>query len=413
MAIEPSTFIGTLIPARQLTQFDGSWADGPLPIPLPTQRGARSGDASRTDRSARLTLISETAGEVLYPNAGPRRRVHRTFDQAMTNGEPAPIAIEFCSSMFVPDQAAGFLILHFELPGAPDLTAVSALIRQVSAKAGDTLGLVGIGDQVEVTGRVAHIAHVVWQDPLPPLLPGSDWPVEDQWMHYLVAADTPEHRLPDEEKSSLQSGRIRLSRDWTALVMRDGMAMLATTPLTQTSFHEHARVHARSVYLDAFLLGLIQRDAAQALDREAAHAMAHVADISPTTPENLEESLLSFRSRLWVGHVADRGGNVEEITRAVQAQYRLPELVAKITTDLGEIARFMQARATRQREQIAWILGLVTAVFVIPSLVFSGAEVLTDPSLEAFLACVAISLVLLLAVWGAWRRYGSRWTASG
>lgn len=411
MSLEPSTFVGLIIPVPLVTPTGGGWVEGPLPIPLPPHRGTRSGTAEQTDRNARLTLISETAGEVLYPSAGPRRRLHRVLGGPHPPEGPWPVAAEYLSSMFVPDPA-GFLILHFVLPGPPDLTSLAALVKRLTLHTEEMCAQLGLGSQFSFPSdvRVSHVTHAVWEDPLPVLLPDSPWPVEDQWMHYLVAADTPEHRLPDTDKLSLMANRVRLSRDWTALVMRDGMAMLALTPLSESSFHKHARVHARSVYLDAFLLGLIQRDAAQALDRKAAHAMATAGSISAATPEQLERSLLAFRSRLWSGHVADRGGNVDDITRAVQAQFRLPELVAKLTTDLGEIARYMQARSTNRREQATWLVGLVTAVFVVPSLVFSAAAVLAQPSVTAFLSCVLISVALLLGMWMVWRRFGSRWT---
>jgi hypothetical protein len=266
-----------------------------------------------------------------------------------------------------------------------------------------------MGGQFEPTGRVTHVAHLVWQEPLERLLPDEDWSVEQQWMYYLIAADTPQDRVPDTDKDSLRATRLRLSRDWTGLVMRDGMALLATTPLASAPFHASARVYARSVYLDAFLLGLIQRDAARELDRRAARAMAEPAGITAALPAELEQTLLSFRSRLWGAHITDRGGTVDEIVQAVQTQYRLPGLVAKLTGDLSDIARFMSAREARRREQVSWMIGLVTAVFVVPSLVFSAAAVLAPPSPQVFGACVAISAAALGLLWLGWRRLGSRW----
>jgi hypothetical protein len=403
-------FVGVIVPLVGANP-DDSWHSGPLALPIPVNEGTRAGSAKVTDVAARRDMFTDIAAASLYPSNGIAR-AHRVESlEPLCQNLPAPVAAELVPSVrFMEEPGAAFLLLHFLVLGDQPLVDLSSIVRGCSRLRVEWLGGLGLGATPRPAGRVIHLAHLTWDSPLPALDVVPGWDRTEEWLYYLAAASTPAQIVPDGHKQSLLSERLRLSADWSGLVLRDGLA-LAATSTRDVQFHLSARVYARSIYLDALLLALIQKLAAQELNRKVAAEMETPNDLTASGAERLEEEFLRFRSLLWGSHPADRGGTIDEIVRRAHDQHRLPALVEKLTSDLQDISRFIQSRVTRRREQRGFLIAVISAVFLVPSLVFTMASMLAAPSVAAFAWCSAITVVAWIGIAGGigiWRQMSKR-----
>jgi hypothetical protein len=196
---------------------------------------------------------------------------------------------------------------------------------------------------------------------------------------------------------------LELSADWGALVLRDGVAFLSWTTTEASPFHGSARVYVQSVYLDAFLLSLLQLDEATRLADGIAMVMSAEPDAADAV--RVEEALLRFRSRVWWTHVGYRESLVNELLRQAQEQQRTPSLVSQMTSELEDVARFLEARQLRTRESFARALTFLSAFLVVPALVYSAASTWADPSAALFGWSTAVALALGLVAWLGLRSY--------
>ncbi|SFC35949.1 hypothetical protein [Streptomyces aidingensis] len=110
----------------------------------------------------------------------------------------------------------------------------------------------------------------------------------------------------------------------------------------------------RTVYLDALLLGSIQRDHID----EIADSLSDVFD-GPGLARRvaaLEGQLARFRSVYWQQHLTAHGP-ANDLLVAFQEQYRLPERFADVTAQAADFGQWVQ---TRQNQQISGALGILT-----------------------------------------------------
>jgi hypothetical protein len=138
-------------------------------------------------------------------------------------------------------------------------------------------------------------------------------------------------------------------------------------------FYEFAMVQARAVYLDALLLGMVQRDHLDALTDE----LSTVFDSTPGLARRvsaLERNIAVFRSTCWRRHQTVHGP-ADGLLRAFQAQHRLPELFADILAEAADYSRIVQ---TRESQQIAGALGVLTVLGLPLGTALSVLQVLGD-----------------------------------
>lgn len=287
--------------------------------------------------------------------------------------------------------------------------------------------------------RPRVLSHLLWEgDKLPEPYESADiinalapWSVVERWQWFLASGLSPDDVLPDPEDPGLLAGKVWLSHDWRALVLRDGIAYVALTPHSPAregdgSFHDVARVYVRSIYLDVLLLGIMQLDAVHGYVE--AIAAVHVEDdpiAIAKTIEELEAGLLRLRTGLWWRDVTRRGGPMSAILNAFQRQHHLPDLYTQIVQDLTDMSRYVQARRAsveeaerqakeenkeieeraRQRaedrqQQTERAVALISFVLLPVSIIFGATSAWAGPSPTLFWVSFGLSVIIVAVMLG-------------
>ncbi|WP_160310878.1 hypothetical protein [Streptomyces sp. 150FB] len=254
---------------------------------------------------------------------------------------------------------------------------------------------VRVADRTRRCWTLAHLTRTDgdWPEVMP--IEYAGWGARDQWL-WLLASATPVSRFPPDPEGHEVAfrGRVRFSADWQALVLRDGAAFLGTTadPEDDTAFHQIARTHVHSVYLDAFLLGRLQVRALNDLAERVAAVRTN--RLNPPALASLERRLIDIRGVLGTDHVTVRGmGN--ELLAAYRDQHRLPDLRTRLVEDLADCTRFVEASTARA---VNAALGILTVLGVPFALAYGGAAAAVDGSPTAFLWSTGIAVLLAAAI---------------
>ena len=342
------------------------WTRGPLPIPLPATdaTNARGGTGNVTDRGSRAAYFAPRVHNLLYgspvsASESSPQRWHVAHDHGVLDFNGSRIQ---AWEMLADGTDHCFAVAHVQL--GPNAAASLSALTVIRGPGREWLeasldGPVGLAD-----ARPRVLSHLLWEgDELPEPYESADiinalapWTIVERWQWFLASGLSPDDVLPDAEDPGLLAGKVWLSRDWRALVLRDGTAYVAMTPHSPAqagdgSFHDVARVYIRSIYLDVLLLGILQLDAVHAYAE--ALAAVHVEDdpiAIAKTIEELEADLLRLRTGLWWRHVTRRSGPANAILNAFQRQHDLPELYTQIVQDLTDMSRYVQARRASVEE---------------------------------------------------------------
>ena len=104
---------------------------------------------------------------------------------------------------------------------------------------------------------------------------------------------------------------------------------------SEEDFYAFGALHARTVYLDALLLGSLQRDHIDELTDE----LSEVFDGSRLARRvgAFESDIAQFRSTYWRRHLTAHGP-ANELLLAFQAQHRLPERLAETLAEVADVA---------------------------------------------------------------------------
>lgn len=370
----------------------GGWAGGPLPLAIPpSPRNPRQGPAEFTDARARESMIGARGSALLY---GQGARCHREVTDRSPS-LPECIAVELLR--FDAGQGHGdcLLVLHCEATVDDPIAWTSTLISRAKGLTQGDLATLGVDAGVRADARARLVVHAIASDDpsLTDWYPTSPdlWTDESAALFYLASGTTPES-FPLSADRAPTPAPWPLSADWSCMVLRDGVAFVARTTTASSAFHATARVHVATVYVDAFLLSLIQLHAATSLADRVARVMAD--DPKADDAFDLEDALMRFRSRVWWSHLGDRETRVNEILRRAQEQQRTGDLVEEITAELVDIARLVAARQARGRERVTWVIAIASAFFLVPSLVFTAAATISDPTAGLFWVSLAVSVVL-------------------
>jgi hypothetical protein len=296
-----------------------------------------------------------------------------------------------------------------------------------------------LGPEVELARpRARSVTHLAWEGTPPGPPPGlvdrrpepgagGDPTALDWWSWYLAAGVAPHAFVPDVDSPDWTGGRVGLSRDWSALVLRDGISFVARTPRVPAGrgadFHASARVYARTLHVDVLLLGILQRTALH----EVADSVAEldIDELDADVVERLERDLLRFRTRLWWRDVGQRGHQTSAVLVGFQEQHRLPELYDQMVQDLTDLSRYWKARQAAEQEaarrdeerkraaeerQERRVVSAISVVsfFLLPlTVVYTGAAVFAEPSVSLFVKSTAAGLAFCLVAFvlaRVWRR---------
>lgn len=151
-------------------------------------------------------------------------------------------------------------------------------------------------------------------------------------------------------------------------------------------FYEFGALHSRTVYLDALLLGSLQRDHIDELTDELSEIFdgARLARRVAT----LERNIAGFRSTYWRQHLTAHGP-ANELLLAFQNQHRLP---ARFTEILAEAADYSRLVQTQESQQISGALGLLTILGLPLGTALGVLQVLGDESLIHLLVALGLSV---------------------
>ncbi len=347
-------------------ELDGlpAWEDGPLPL--------RAGDTVAT-ADVRRSYFNRRAGQALY---GPGR-AHRVAQPADSppGGNLEVSGIEIAEGLL--------LVVHGSMrtDGVELVDSLRVLVDlgAGSAARGWYESLLGGSGRIGPRARRAILLIQVTPQatlgrPLPS--PAFDrWTPELQWL-WLLASATPAgtYRPAPEIGDGLADSLVQLSDGWLGLVLRDGAAFLGAGPDMGPIYRlaDDPELHFRTIYLDAFLLGMIQ---GRRLG-EIADDLAALGDPvrHPDRLDGLERELAEFRNVFWWQQLGPQWhGN--EILRAYHRQNEIPELLDQVAGQLTESARKAQTAASNRAGALLGVLTVVGLPFGLAVGILAALEI--------------------------------------
>ncbi|MFJ3143623.1 hypothetical protein ACIPJM_14370 [Streptomyces halstedii] len=379
-----------VVPVRLLRTPD--WAEGPFPF----ETGSR-----RTDTATRATYFAPASARVLYGSPGRPRRWHRP--RSIVQGGLRLIGMELLRTATARHPEHALAVLHFTVT-RPLLPVLRALAGRPAAEAGPLSGrldpgglLSGIAEVRGGTGpfAIARPYTVAFMTPtaahtatLRLGIEGALPATADRWLWQLASRSNPADFPLAPEIAEDQSDRtVRISADWSSMVLRQGAAFLGHRADTgDGDFYEFGALHSRTVYLDALLLGSLQRDHIDELTDDLSEVFdgARLARRVAT----LERNIAGFRSTYWRQHLTAHGP-ANEILLAFQDQHRLPARFTEILAEAADYGRLVQ---TQESQQISGALGLITVLGLPLGTALGVLQVLGDESLAHLLVALGLSV---------------------
>ncbi|MEU0395787.1 hypothetical protein ABZ208_23985 [Streptomyces sp. NPDC006208] len=385
-----------VLPVRLLRTPD--WAEGPFPFEL----GSR-----RTDAATRATYFAPASARVLYGAPGRPRRWHRPL--SISHDGLHLIGMELLRTATARHPGHALAVLHFsvERPLLPVLRAIGGRrtadalpLTGPLAPPGLLAGLAEVRDGTEpfAIARPYTVAFMTPEaDHAPALRAGFEGalpPTADRWLWQLASRSTPaDFPLAPETATEQLGSVVRISADWSALVLRQGAAFLGhRADGGEGDFFEFGALHSRTVYLDALLLGSIQRDHIDELTDE----LSEVFDSSRLARRvaTLERNIALFRSTYWRQHLTAHGP-ANELLLAFQNQHRLPARFGEILAEAADYSRLVQ---TQESQQISGALGTLTILGLPLGTALGILQVLGDESLTHLLVALGLSVAATAGV---------------
>ncbi|MFI1207847.1 hypothetical protein ACH4UV_09620 [Streptomyces sp. NPDC020802] len=375
------------------------WAEGPFPFEL----GSR-----RTDAATRSTYFAPASARALYGAPGRPRRWYLPLD--IKHDELHLLGMELLRAATARNPEHALAVLHFSVD-RPLLPVLRTLAGRRQSTATELLT-----GPFDPAGLLAGIADV--RDPAAPFaiarpytisfmtpttqdapalrvgLEGALPATADRWLWQLASRSTPEDfPLPPETADDQLKDTVRISADWSALVLRQGAAFLGHRPDTGAGdFFEFGALHSRTVYLDALLLGSLQRDHIDELTDE----LSEVFNSSRLARRvaTLERNIAVFRSTYWRQHLTAHGA-ANDLLLAFQNQHRLPARFNEILAEAADYSRLVQ---TQESQQISGALGVLTILGLPLGTALGILQVLDDHSVSHLLMALGLSVAAAAAV---------------
>ncbi|MFF2328720.1 MULTISPECIES: hypothetical protein [unclassified Streptomyces] len=394
--------VSLIIPIRVPADPE-SWTEGPIPFETA---------GHRTDVAARQTYFTHAAGRALYGTPERPRRWHQFVD--VTHGDMRLHGMEILRTPTAAHPRHALAILHFTVGSAALLDVLRALAHRTGAGPDPLSGplapdalLSGIASPATTGSPFAteHPYTVAFLTPgdteTPALRSDGILPsTADRWL-WALASRSNEADFPTapEQLPTQTEYAVRISADWSALVLRHGAAFLGHRPdQGDGDFFDFAALHVRSVYLDALLLGIAQRDHID----ELTDGLSGVFDGPGLARRvtDLERDIAGFRSTYWRQHLTAHGP-ANELLLAYHAQYRLPARFEEILAEAADYSRLVQ---TQDGQQIAGALGVLAILGLPLGTALSILQVLGDDDPGHLLAALGAALVATAAAFTT--RYG-------
>ncbi|MEW1722330.1 hypothetical protein [Streptomyces sp. NPDC093109] len=380
------------------------WPEGPFPFEL----GSR-----RTDTATRATYFAPASARVLYGSPERPRRWYRLM--AVDHDGLRLHGMELLRTATARHQDHALVVLHFtvERPLLPLLRAIghrpTADPDPLAGPLAPDVLLGGIAEVRDGTDTFAlarpyTVAFLTPEARHTPALRSHPTvvlpPSADVWLWQLASrSNATDFPLAPETATDQFHDAVRISADWSALVLRHGAAFLGhRTDTGHGDFYDFAALHARTVYLDALLLGALQRDHIDELTDE----LSAVFDGTRLARRvaALERNIAYFRSTYWRQHLTAHGA-ANDLLLAFQAQHRLPARFAEILAEAADNSRLVQ---NQESQQISGALGVLTILGLPLGTALGILQVLGDDSVAHLfvgLGCSVLATVAALTT-----RYG-------
>src|SRR3569833_20877 len=370
------------------------WAEGPLPFSY--------GDMS-ADTAGRSSYYPFRTARLLYGAPGRTRRWHKALDVHVDGVQAVGLeAIRLRDEPGTP----GLVIVHLAAVRANPLRVVRALAQRGGIRLTGFDPQELVEEEAVLDATVPYTLSFVtsrgrWLPRLYRHPRYARWPNAEQWLWALASrtsfADHPPdpRQLPTVRNAGLADfDYIRLSADWRAAVLRDGLALVGCRADSggQDPFFNHAELYGRSGYLDAVLIGMLQLHGIS--DLENALASALDAPLTSTMAE-LEQRGTLFRHELWWQHLSTHG-IPNQLLGAYQRQHRLRERFDQVLTEISDFNRLTR---DDEKRYVTTALILFTLITVPGSLALALLQALGSDSPWIFgsviTACVFITAALL------------------
>ncbi|MFB9679469.1 hypothetical protein [Streptosporangium vulgare] len=362
------------------------WAPGPLVL---QHRQMRS------TAEARGEYYSDKATRVLYGRDDRPRRWHDPVHRVV--GDVEVLGVEALRASDEPD-ACGLVAIHLR----PRREAPLSLLRGLAGRRDappvgfDPQSLVEGQAKIE-PGRPFTVCFVTPGGRGLPRLYRQPrywrWPATHQWLWALASRTTLTDYPPDPQNlEPADSEIIRLSVDWHAAVLRDGMGVIGvrTDDGAEDRFFGYGELYVRSIYLDALMLGLLQNQGLRHLEE---HSVAALDSPRTEAMAELEREVGSFRRRLWAQHLTSHGIPNRLLT-AYQRQHGLRERFEQILTEISDANRLTREDETRHVNSAVVVFTLIT----VPAGIALALLQVVEPDDPWFYASVGAAFIILTAL---------------
>ncbi|MER6911346.1 hypothetical protein ABT354_06710 [Streptomyces sp. NPDC000594] len=319
-------------------------------------------------------------------------------------------ALDALGSMDVPLVANGVALLHGTLPPDPPVRMPRTLqeCSDVNAYRSDTgqrdwaAAQLPPGCRIAVQERKAvHCTFITPSGALPPPyeedVPG--WELLDQWLWSMHHAT--QYIPSGEARAQLDGIRFPLPHCVRAALGSRGLTLVGVEPEPARNYYKGTSYHLATFYADALALARLQQIMLDAFGSE----VARIAGGEPRRREvaQLERELLIFRRSYWAATFG-RQESVTEMTRAWQRAAGLPEALQRLTQDLGELSRQVQAAETATTNASLGLIAAVGLPLTAGLAVWAGLPSAGAASLWRFLLAIGAASLLLVTLFPGLRR---------
>ncbi|ANW19394.1 hypothetical protein [Streptomyces clavuligerus] len=314
------------------------------------------------------------------------------------------------AAMGTPPVANGVALLHGTLPPHAPVRMAKTLqeCADVNAHRPHPAQRMWVADQLPPGCRIAdferkavHCTLMTPRGALPPPYEADlpEWELLDQWLWSMQHAT--QYPPSDEAREQLDGIRFPLPHCVRAALGSRGLTLIGADPEPARNYYTGAAYHLTTLYADALALARLQQIVLDAFGAEVARVAEREPGRRPVAL--LERELLVFRRSYWSAGFG-RQENVDEMTRAWQRAAGLPDALQRLTGDLGELSRQVQAAETATTNAI---LGLIAA-FGLPLTaglaVWAGLPSAGTTSLWRFLGVIAVATAALVVFFPGLRR---------
>jgi len=373
------------------------WQQGPFPWSLPPSDG-RYIFRERADEQTREEFFEPRIRSLLYGDV----RWHQGALRDLTLGQWQVAAAEYLSYPESYGPPGGLLIIHVEftckdLTEAASATARLANMRPVTSDSGSNLQDVSrVVDELLPGAKVVfqRTAYVVSHITTVGGLETGELSVlphvgADHAAARLLASANDAHALPGPlQRPELGIQDLTISRSWVAAVLRTGSAFVGSTAERSDPFHITAEIHVHTIYLDAILVALIQRDCIE----ERSNALVAAWESSTPVKEiaRQERQIINLRGQAWWLEIS-QAENPNRLLSALQIQFRLPEQLERLNRDVLDLARITDAaRQERTNRSLNFL--------VIASAALGLAALIAEPGLQAALWGIGLAIIVWMLI---------------